>query len=400
MIWGSRWDPLIAKDRKGILLDRMERAVDGDYQNYKARGGAYVREHFFGTHPELLEMVANMTDDDIWRLNRGGHDPRKIYAAYAAAVEHTGQPTVILAKTVKGYGMGEAGEGKNITHQQKKMGDDGAQGVPGSLPDSGLRRRAPRHALSTSPPRTVRRCATCTSAERLSAATCPRGARMTGAARDPGKRDLPDPADGLRGSRDLHHHGLRSDADCSLTRDKKIGRFVVPIVPDEARTFGMEGLFRQLGIYASEGQLYEPVDSDQVMYYREDQSGQILQEGSTKPAPRPRGSPRAPPTPTTESDDPLLHLLLDVRLPTRGRPALGRRRLPGAGLPDRRHRGAHTLAGEGLQHQDGHSHLMASTIPNCVAYDPAYAYELAVIVHDGCAACTPSGRTSSSISPS
>src|SRR5512134_3096848 len=277
VIWGDRWDPLLAKDKKGLLLDRMEQAVDGDYQNYKVRGGAYTREHFFGTHPELRALVANLTDDDIWQMTRGGHDPQKVYAAYAAAVKHRGQPTVILAKTVKGYGMGEAGEGMNITHQQKKIGenalkvfrdryripisDDELENVPFYKPAENspeLRyMHERREALGGYLP-----------VRRVSAAPL----------------EIPPLevfASQLKGSGDREISTTMAFVRmlAALTRDASLGPRVVPIVADEARTFGMEGMFRQLGIYASEGQLYEPVDSGQVMYYREDKKGQILQEG-------------------------------------------------------------------------------------------------------------------------
>ena len=277
VIWGDRWDPLLAKDTKGLLLERMEKAVDGDYQNYKVRGGAYTRQHFFGTHPELLAMVANLTDDDIWQLNRGGHDPSKIYAAYHAAVNHVGQPTVILAKTVKGYGMGEAGEGKNFTHQQKKLGDEAVRKfrdryrIP--IPDEKIG-EAPFYKPDDDSPEVQYMH------ERRKAL----GGYLPARRSEAPALEVPDLSifdSLLKGSGDREMSTTMAFVRmlAALTRDKKLGKHVVPIVADESRTFGMEGLFRQLGIYASQGQLYEPVDSDTIAYYREDQSGQILQEG-------------------------------------------------------------------------------------------------------------------------
>ncbi|MGB5773872.1 MAG: pyruvate dehydrogenase (acetyl-transferring), homodimeric type, partial [Sedimenticolaceae bacterium] len=277
VIWGGYWDPLLARDKDGLLLKRMEECVDGDYQAYKAKGGAYVREHFFGKYPELAAMVANMTDEDIWRLNRGGHDPIKIYSAYAAAMRHKGQPTVILAKTVKGYGMGEAGEGQNITHSQKKMGEEALRAfrnrfaipIPDDQIDSTPYFKPPADSAEM---------------QYLHERRAALGGYVP-TRRAKGKTLAIPPLDTFKAL--LEGSGEREMSTTmgfvrfltSLTRDKTIGRFVVPIVPDEARTFGMEGMFRQLGIYSSVGQLYKPVDSDQVMYYREDTKGQILQEG-------------------------------------------------------------------------------------------------------------------------
>jgi pyruvate dehydrogenase E1 component len=277
VIWGAGWDPLIANDRSGILLKRMEEAVDGEYQDFKSKNGAYVREHFFGKYPELAEMVAGMSDDEIWALNRGGHDPVKIYNAYAAAVRHQGQPTVILAKTVKGYGMGEAGEGQNITHQQKKMAEAALRGFrdrfsidlpderlleyPYLLPTDGspeaayLKER--RQALGGHVP-DRRRTSEALEVPELSAF----GGQLAGT---PG-REI---STTMAFVRILN----------TLLRDKNIGKRVVPIVPDESRTFGMEGMFRQYGIFSQVGQLYRPQDADQLMYYKEDKSGQMLQEG-------------------------------------------------------------------------------------------------------------------------
>ncbi|MCB1877588.1 MAG: pyruvate dehydrogenase (acetyl-transferring), homodimeric type, partial [Chromatiales bacterium] len=277
VLWGGYWDPLFARDKNGLLVQRMEEVLDGDYQTYKAKGGAYTREHFFGKYPELREMVANMSDEDIWRLNRGGHDPFKVYAAYHAAANTNGQPTVILAKTVKGYGMGEAGEGQNITHSQKKMGDQSLKhfrdrfNIPISDEDIA---QAPffKFDESSAELKYMR--------ERRAALGGPFPARLE----DDKPLEIPalsafDAQLKDSGERDFSTTMAFVRILSTLARDKKIGKYVVPIVPDEARTFGMEGMFRQLGIYSSVGQLYKPVDADQVMYYREDKKGQILEEG-------------------------------------------------------------------------------------------------------------------------
>ncbi|HEY5644335.1 MAG TPA: pyruvate dehydrogenase (acetyl-transferring), homodimeric type, partial [Pseudomonadales bacterium] len=277
VIWGSYWDPLLMRDTKGLLRKRMEEAVDGEYQAFKAKGGAYTREYFFGKYPELKAMVSNMTDEDIWRLNRGGHDPHKIYAAYAAAVAHEGQPTVILAKTVKGYGMGESGEGQNITHQQKKMGGDALSAfrdrfnIP--LSDQEIAEAPFYRPADDSPEIAYMR-------ERREALGGSLPARRTEC--EPlAVPPLSAFESQLKGSgeREISTTMAFVRILAALTRDKSIGPRVVPIVPDESRTFGMEGMFRQLGIYSPFGQLYEPEDADQLMFYREDKKGQVLQEG-------------------------------------------------------------------------------------------------------------------------
>ncbi|MBW2240724.1 MAG: pyruvate dehydrogenase (acetyl-transferring), homodimeric type [Deltaproteobacteria bacterium] len=382
VIWGDRWDPLLARDKKNLLLDRMERAVDGDYQNYKARGGAYVREHFFGAHPELEAMVANFTDDDIWQLNRGGHDPTKVYAAYHAAVHTTGKPTVILAKTVKGYGMGEAGEGKNFTHQQKKLGEDSLKKfrdryrIP--IPDDKIA-EAPFYKPDANSPEL----------RYLQERRAALGGSLP--ARNPEMPRLEIPPlstfqsllDGT-GEREISTTMAFVRMLSALTKDKKIGPSIVPIVPDESRTFGMEGLFRQVGIYASEGQLYEPVDSDTIAYYREDKSGQILQEGINEAGGL--ASWIAAGTSYTNHGLPMIPFFILYSM-------FGFQRVGDLiwAAADSQVRGfllggtagRTTLSGEGLQHQDGHSPLLAATVPNCRTYDPAYAYELAVILQDG-----------------
>ncbi|MCZ6464797.1 MAG: pyruvate dehydrogenase (acetyl-transferring), homodimeric type, partial [Proteobacteria bacterium] len=382
VIWGGYWDPLLAKDVDGLLRKRMEEAVDGDYQNYKVRGGAYTREHFFGAVPELREMVANLTDEDIWRLNRGGHDPHKMYAAYAAAVEYTGQPTVILAKTVKGYGMGEAGEGQNITHQQKKMGLDALKAfrdrfhIP--ISDDEIAEapffKPPEDSAEMQYFRERRRAL---------------GGYLPYRRTDAPPLATPD-LDAFQGL--LESTGEREVATTMaavrllqlLVRDKNVGRFVVPIVPDESRTFGMEAMFRRLGIYSSVGQLYEPVDSDQLAFYREDKQGQILQEGINEAGAMCSWIAAG----TAYSNHGINMIPVSIVYSLFGFQRVGDLAWAAGDAQVRGFllggtAGRTTLAGEGLQHQDGHSHLLAATIPNCKSYDPAFAYELAVIFQDG-----------------
>ncbi|MDX1528424.1 MAG: pyruvate dehydrogenase (acetyl-transferring), homodimeric type, partial [Gammaproteobacteria bacterium] len=277
VVWGSYWDPLIQRDTKGLLRKRMEEAVDGLYQACKAKGGAYTREHFFGAYPELKQMVSNLSDEDIWRLNRGGHDPHKVYAAYAAAVKHQGQPTVILAKTVKGYGMGEAGEGQNITHQQKKMGEEALKAFRDrfNIPISD---DAIGDAPFYRPPEDSPEIKYMLERRKALGGFLPQRRKEATPLEVPGLDAFEGQLKGT-GDREISTTMAFVRILTALTRDKKIGKYVVPIVPDEARTFGMEGLFRQLGIYAPKGQLYEPMDADQLMYYREDKKGQVLEEG-------------------------------------------------------------------------------------------------------------------------
>lgn len=382
VIWGSRWDPLLAMDTKGLLRQRMEECVDGEYQNFKAKGGAYTREHFFGKYPELKEMVAAMSDEDIWRLNRGGHDPHKVYAAYAAAVKHQGQPTVILAKTVKGYGMGAAGEAQNLAHQQKEMdleslkafrdrfqipiADEDLPKLPFYRPaeDSPEMKylRARREALGGYLPSRRRR------AEPL---TAPPLATFRNMLESTGERQISTTMAFVR-------------ILTTLLRDKTLGKHIVPIVPDEARTFGMEGLFRQVGIYSPSGQLYEPVDQGQVMSYREDKSGQILEEGINEAGAFCSWLAAA----TSYSTNGVQMIPFYVFYSMFGFQRIGDLAWAAG---DSRARGfliggtagRTTLSGEGLQHEDGHSHILASLIPNCIAYDPTFHYELAVIIQDG-----------------
>ncbi|MDH4107864.1 MAG: pyruvate dehydrogenase (acetyl-transferring), homodimeric type [Gammaproteobacteria bacterium] len=382
VVWGSRWDPLLAKDHTGRLRRVMEECVDGEYQNFKAKGGAYVRENFFGRYPETLEMVANMSDDEVWRLNRGGHDAVKVFSAYQQAVSHTGRPTVILAKTVKGYGMGQAGEGQNIAHQQKKLDIDAVRQfrdrfnipvadkdldrVPFYMPDRDsaeleyLHER--RKALGGYLPQ--RR---------------PKAKPLDAPPLDAFKSQLEG-----SGDREISTTMAFIRLLTALVRDKNIGKHVVPIVPDEARTFGMEGMFRQIGIYSSVGQLYTPQDADQLMYYREDKKGQILEEGINEAGAF--CSWLAAGTSYSNHATPMIPFYIYYSM--FGFQRIGDFVWAGGDLQARGFllggtAGRTTLAGEGLQHQDGHSLVLASTFPNCVAYDPTYAYELAVIIREG-----------------
>ncbi|ALS99630.1 pyruvate dehydrogenase (acetyl-transferring), homodimeric type [Lacimicrobium alkaliphilum] len=383
VIWGRYWDPLLARDTKGKLIDLMNETVDGEYQNYKAKGGKYTRDNFFGKYPELKEMVANMSDEDIWRLNRGGHDPVKVYAAYKRAVETKGRPQVILAKTVKGYGMGAAGEGKNIAHQVKKMdmtavkqyrdrfnipvSDDKLEELPYFRFDKDssemkyLRER--REALKGYMP--VRRPK---ATENLPA---PAMKAFEAVTKGSGEREISTTMAFVR-------------VLTAMLKDKQVGQRVVPIIPDEARTFGMEGLFRQVGIYSHHGQKYEPQDADQVAYYREDKKGQVLQEGINELGAM--ASWLAAGTSYSNNDLPMIPVYIYYSM-------FGFQRVGdlawAAGDSQCRGflvggtAGRTTLNGEGLQHQDGHSHSQAGLIPNCVSYDPTYGYEIAVIVQDG-----------------
>src|SRR3954454_25192801 len=382
VLWGSGWDRLLEKDKSGLLLKRMEECVDGEYQDFKSKSGAYIREHFFGKYDELKQLVADMSDDDIWQLARGGHDPEKVFAAYAAAVNHKGQPTVILPKTVKGYGMGESGEGQMIAHQAKKMTQDALRGfrdrfqVP--VADEDLA-KFPFVRLSEDSPemqsfRGVR--------ERLGGSLPQRRRKST---------SLPIPPLSTfqrlldsTGEREISTTMAFVQMLGTLVRDKAIGKHIVPIVPDESRTFGMEGMFRQLGIYSSVGQLYRPQDADQLMYYREDKSGQVLQEGINEGGAMSSWIVAA--TSYSTNNVPMIPFYIYYSM-------FGLQRVGDLAwlAGDMRARGfllggtagRTTLNGEGLQHEDGHSHVLASTIPNCVSYDPTFAYEVVVIVRDG-----------------
>jgi pyruvate dehydrogenase E1 component len=383
VIWGSYWDPLLARDTKGLLQKRMMECVDGEYQNFKARDGAYVREHFFGKYPELLEMVANMSDDDIWRLNRGGHDPYKVYAAYAAAVKHTGQPTVILAKTIKGYGMGEAGEAQNITHQQKKMGTTSLKAFRNrfglDIPDDKIDEVPYLTFAEDSPEFAYMQ-------ERRKALGGTFHYRKTSAQ----ALEIP-PLSAFESLLKASGEGRESSTTMAfvrilniLVKDKQIGKHIVPIVADESRTFGMEGMFRQLGIWSSVGQLYTPQDADQLMYYKEDKHGQILQEGINEAGAMSSWIAAA----TSYSTHGIQMIPFFIFYSMFGFQRIGDLAWAAGDMRCRGFllggtAGRTTLNGEGLQHEDGHSHIVASTIPNCISYDPAFAYELAVIIQDG-----------------
>ncbi|OFZ87181.1 MAG: pyruvate dehydrogenase (acetyl-transferring), homodimeric type [Betaproteobacteria bacterium RIFCSPLOWO2_12_FULL_62_58] len=382
VIWGSYWDPLFMRDKSGILLKRMEECVDGEYQAFKSQDGAFVRKHFFGKYPELLDMVANMSDDDIWRLNRGGHDPHKIYAAYAAAMKHVGQPTVILAKTVKGYGMGEAGEGQNITHQQKKMGTASIKAfrdrfeVP--IPDDKLE-QVPFYR----PPEDSPEIKYLMERVKTMGGLLPARRRNAAPLEVPPLSAFEAQLKGTEG-REISTTMAFVRILSTIIRDKKIGKLVVPIVPDESRTFGMEGMFRQLGIYSHVGQLYTPQDADQLMFYKEDKNGQILQEGICEAGAMCSWIAAA----TSYSTNGLSMIPFYIFYSMFGFQRVGDLAWAAGDMRARGFllggtAGRTTLNGEGLQHEDGHSHILASTLPNCVSYDPTFAYELAVIVQDG-----------------
>ncbi len=382
VIWGSYWDKLFAKDSKGLLRKRMEEAVDGEYQNYKAKGGAYTREHFFGKYPELLEMVATMTNQDIWRLNRGGHDPHKLYAAYSAAVGYESQPTVILAKTVKGYGMGGAGEAQNITHQQKKMDVESIRqfrdrfGVP--ISDDQLENVPYYHPGPDS--EEVRYM---TERREALGGFLPQRRRESEALEVP-ELDIFEALLKSSGEREISTTMAFVRCLTTLLRDKRIAERIVPIVADEARTFGMEGMFRQLGIYSSVGQLYTPVDSDQLMFYKEDQKGQILQEGITEAGAI--SSWIAAATSYSASGVAMIPFFIFYSMfgfQRVGDLAWAAGDMRARGFLVGGTAGRTTLNGEGLQHEDGNSHMMAGMVPNCVSYDPSFAYEIAVILQDG-----------------
>lgn len=382
VVWGGYWDALLAQDKDGILLRRMEECLDGDYQTFKSKNGAFVREHFFGKYPELREMVANMSDDDIWRLNRGGHDPYKVYAAYAAATKHTGQPTVILVKTIKGFGMGAAGEAQNTTHQQKKMSIEDLKAFRDrfNIPISDDQiAAAPFYRPADDSPEI----------QYLKARRAALGGALPQRRSHAQKLVVPDLSafeSVLAGSGEREMSTTMAFVRIlnTLVKDKQIGKFVVPIVPDESRTFGMEGMFRQLGIYSSVGQLYEPQDHDQLMFYKEDKHGQILQEGINEAGAMSSWIAAA----TAYSNHGVSMIPFYIFYSMFGFQRVGDLAWAAGDMRSRGFllggtAGRTTLAGEGLQHQDGHSLLLASTIPNCVSYDPTFAYEVAVIIQDG-----------------
>ncbi|MBC3879411.1 pyruvate dehydrogenase (acetyl-transferring), homodimeric type [Undibacterium sp. FT79W] len=384
VIWGSGWDELLAKDKEGILQKVMMETVDGEYQNYKARDGAYVRAHFFGKHPKLLEMVSKMSDDDIWRLTRGGHDPHKIYAAYKVAQESTDKPTVILAKSIKGFGFGKSGEARNTAHNTKKLDDEAIKAMrdrfqlpiaDADLPAIPFYKpaddtpemqylHARRKALGGYLPQRRQKADEALVVPALSAF----------------QAMLEPTAEG----REISTTAAYVRVLTTLLRDASLGPRVVPIMVDESRTFGMEGLFRQIGIFSQVGQLYEPVDKDQVMYYREDKAGQILQEGINEAG----GMSSWIAAATSYSTNNRVMIPFYTYYSMFGLQRIGDLAWAAGDMRARGFllggtAGRTTLNGEGLQHEDGHSHVLASTIPNCVPYDPTFAHEVAVIMHDG-----------------
>lgn len=382
VLWGSKWDALFAKDKNGWLLKRIDECVDGEYQNYPSKGVAYFREHFFGKYPELAALVADMSDEELGQLIDGGHDPQKVYAAYAAAVKHTGQPTVILAKTVKGYGMGAAGEGLNVAHQQKKMATEEIRvfrdrfKIPVS--DKELEHIPYYRPAKNSP-----------EMQYLQQRRKELGGYLPARYSDAPKLTVPsldafasllEQSEGREFSTTMAFVRILT----ILLKDKNIGKHVVPIVADESRTFGMEGLFRQVGIYSPVGQLYEPEDKKQLMYYREATDGQILQEGINEAGAFAAWIAAA----TSYSTNNVAMIPFYIFYSMFGFQRVGDLAWAAGDMRARGFllgatAGRTTLAGEGLQHQDGHNILFFSTVPNCVCYDPTYAYEVAVIMQDG-----------------
>jgi len=382
LVWGTHWDALLARDKTGLLRKRMMEALDGEYQTFKAKDGAYVRKYFFGKYPELLDLVSGYSDDDIWNLNRGGHDPLKTYAAYDAAVHHKGQPTVILAKTIKGYGMGEAGESQNITHQQKKMTAEP------------LKRFRDRFGIPV-PDDKIEELPLVNFAEGSKELEYMRARRMELGGYLPQRRRKvePMPVPGvaalerfLKGTEDREISSTMVFVQILqlLIRDKTLGKYIVPIVPDESRTFGMEGMFRQLGIWSQVGQLYTPHDADQLMFYKEDKKGQILQEGINEPGAMCSWIAAA----TAYSTHGVQTIPFYIFYSMFGFQRVGDLAWAAGDMRSRGFllggtAGRTTLNGEGLQHEDGHSHLIAATIPNCVSYDPTFGYEVAVVIAEG-----------------
>ncbi len=381
VVWGRHWDPLLARDKKGILMRRMMEVVDGEYQTIKSKDGAYVRENFFNT-PELKELVADYSDEDIWNLNRGGHDPFKVYAAYHAAVNHKDQPTVILAKTIKGYGMGESGEAQNITHQQKKMSHESIRNfrdrfrIP--VPDDQLD-DVPYVTFPEGSPEL----------EYMRARRMELGGYLPARRHKAAALVTPELSAFERFLKSTEEREISTTMAFvqilqMLLRDKNIGKHIVPIVPDESRTFGMEGLFRQLGIWNQQGQLYTPEDRDQLMFYREDKHGQILQEGINEAGGLCDWIAAA--TSYSTHGVPMIPFYIFYSM-------FGFQRIGDLAWAagDMRSRGfllggtagRTTLNGEGLQHEDGHSHILSATVPNCISYDPTFGYEVAVIIQEG-----------------
>jgi pyruvate dehydrogenase E1 component len=382
VIWGSGWDGLLARDKSGLLIKRMQECVDGEYQNYKAKGGAYVRKHFFGKYPELLDLVSALSDDQLAKLPRGGHDPVKVYNAYKRAVQHRDAPTVILAKTVKGYGLGEAGEGRNVTHQQKKLNEQELEyfrrrfDIP--IPEEAV------HTISFyRPPEESPETEYLQARRKELGGFLPSRHPREITIKAPPLDYLEEPLKGS-GGREVSTTMAFVRILTLLLKHPELGRLIVPIIPDEARTFGMESLFRQYGIYASQGQLYDPVDKEMFLYYKEAKDGQILEEGITEAGSM--ASFTAAGTAYSNYGVPVIPFYTYYSMFGYQRVgdlvwAFGDAR--GKGFLIGGTAGRTTLAGEGLQHQDGHSHVLFSVVPTCAAYDPAYAYEIAIIIQDG-----------------
>ena len=384
LIWGSYWDPLLARDKDGVLRKIMEETVDGEYQAYKANNGAFVREHFFGKDPRTLEMVSRMSDEEIWRLNRGGHDPNKVYAAFDAAMKTEGQPTVILAKTIKGYGLGQVAQGKNPAHQQKKLDNEAVRefrdrfNIP--IPDDKVDEIPYFKPSEDSPEMKYLR----EHREKLGGYYPRRRVMADEKLRVPTLDKFQAILDPTAEGRSISTTQAFVRFLNQLLRDKEVGERVVPILSDESRTFGMEGLFRQIGIYAPEGQKYVPVDKNQVMYYREESNGQLLQEGINEAGALCSWIAAA----TSYSTNNRIMIPFFIYYSMFGFQRIGDFAWAAGDMQARGFllggtAGRTTLNGEGLQHEDGHSHILASTIPNCVSYDPTFAHEVAVIMQHG-----------------
>jgi len=384
LLWGSNWDPLLARDKDGALRKLMMDTLDGDYQSFKANDGAYVRKNFFGRDPKTLEMVSKMSDDDIWALKRGGHDPQKVYAAYHQAVNTKGQPTVLLIKTIKGFGMGKSGEGKNNVHQTKKLTDEDIKlfrdrfNIP--IPDSELPKIPFYKPADDTPEMQYLHARRKALGGYLPHRRTKADEQFTVPSLDIFKSVMEPTAEGREISTTQAYVRFLTQ----LLRDQALGPRVVPILVDEARTFGMEGLFRQIGIYNPEGQKYTPVDKDQVMYYREDKAGQILQEGINEAG----GMSSWIAAATSYSTSNRIMVPFYVYYSMFGFQRIGDLAWAAGDMQARGFllggtSGRTTLNGEGLQHEDGHSHIMAGTIPNCVSYDPTFAHEVGVILHHG-----------------
>ncbi len=382
VIWGSDWDPLLAKDHDGALVRRMDETVDGEYQKYSVESGAYTRQKFFGVDPRLVKIAESLSDEQIQKLKRGGHDPEKVYAAYKAAVEHTGSPTVILAKTIKGYGLGESGEGKNITHQQKKLNEDELRefrtrfGIPVS--DEEVAEVTFYKPKDDSPELTYLH-----ERRKQLGGYLPSRVVSVKPIKTPSEKIFEEFYKGTEG-RAVSTTMAFVRILAKLLRDADIGKLIVPIVPDEARTFGMEALFRQIGIYSHRGQLYEPVDRDSLLYYKEAKDGQILEEGITEAGSMSSfiGAGTAYATHGINMIPFFIYYSM-FGMQRVGDLVWAAGDMQCKGFLIGGTSGRTTLNGEGLQHQDGHSHLLAYPVPNLIAYDPAFAYELAVIIRHG-----------------